>query len=397
MKYEALQQAFCALYGDGPVRIFQSAGRINLIGEHIDYNGGLVFPAAIALRSACAIRPREDGLVRLASTSCPHRAEARTGSLAGHGGLPWGGYQIGMLHVMEQAGYRLTGMDMLFDETVPHGGGLSASAAIELATGIAAATLSRERGGPEIDLLALAKLGQKAENEYMGMNCGIMDQFASAMGKKGHAMLLDTAAVRCEYAPVELEKQGLCLCIMNTNKPHSLVTSAYNERRAECELALAQLREHVDIEHICALSPEAFEPLRERIRDEKARMRATHAVYENARTKAAYAALCGGDMRRFGALLIEGHASMRDLYEATGAELDAIVDAALRQPGVLGARMMGGGFGGCAIALLEAEKLDAFKEAVAADYSAKTGYTPSFYPAELDDGAREVLDFTAEG
>ena len=394
MLYKELKRAFCELYGDGPVRIFKSAGRINLIGEHIDFSGGFVFPAAIALRSACAVRERGDGVIRLASTSCKHRVEAHISKLNGHSKLPWGGYQLGMLYMMQQAGYDITGMDMLFDETVPHGGGLSASAAIELATGIAAATLSKENSGTAIDLVELAKLGQKDENEYMGMNCGIMDQFASAMGKKGYAMLLDTAAVTCEYAPVDLSKDGLCLCIMNTNKPHSLVTSAYNDRRADCERALAQLQAYKPLAHLCDLSPEEFEEAKSFIKDENALKRATHAVYENQRTKDAYAALCAGDMSEFGNLLIEGHASMRDLYEATGPELDAIVDAALAQPGVIGARMMGGGFGGCALALLRQAALGNFKAGVSQRYKDRIGYAPSFYPADIDDGAKEITDFS---
>lgn len=391
MKYEELTKEFCSLYGNGPVRIFKSAARINLIGEHIDFSGGLVFPAAISLRSACALRERTDGVIRLASTSCEHRVECRVDDLAGHSDLPWGGYQLGMLCLMQQSGYTIVGMDMLFDETVPHGGGLSASAAIELATGIAAATLSSEKSGTPIDRVELSKLGQRAENEYMGMNCGIMDQFASAMGKKGHAMLLDTAAVTCEYAPVDMEKDGLCLCIMNTNKPHNLVCSPYNARRADCEAALTDIRAIRPLENLCDLSPEEFEKVKHAIKTENSLKRATHAIYENQRTKDAYKALCAGDMNTFGKILIEGHASMRDLYEATGPELDAIVDAALAQRGVLGARMMGGGYGGCAIALLDKERLPEFQKAVAAEYTEKIGYVPSFYPAELDDGALEIL------
>lgn len=392
MNNQELKSAFCALYGQGPVRLFKSAARINLIGEHIDYSGGFVFPAAIALRSACALRVRTDNVIRMASTSCDYKVEVTTDALEGHADLPWGAYQVGMLSIMQREGFRIFGMDMLFDETVPHGGGLSASAAIELATGIAAATLSHEAAGTPIDKVQLALFGQRAENEYVGCNCGIMDQFASAMGKKGQAMLLDCANVTCEYAPVELQRDGLCLCIMNTNKPHSLVTSAYNERRASCEDALRDLRSVRPLKHLCDLSPDEFEELKAHIKNPESRMRATHAVYENQRTKDAFAALCAGDMEKFGKLLVEAHASMRDLYEATGTELDAIVDAALSQPGVIGARMMGGGFGGCAIALLKEDNLEAFTTAVAEAYTAKTGFVPSFYPAEIDDGAMEIIE-----
>ncbi|MCE5236195.1 MAG: galactokinase [Eubacteriales bacterium] len=393
MELSELKVKFTELYGGetGDVRLFLAPARINLIGEHIDYNGGFVFPAAIELRSACAVRVREDGVLNLASTSCEHRVHADISELKGYGKLKWGGYQMGVLSIMKDMGYAVCGMDMLFDETVPHGGGLSASAAIELATAIAAATVSKERAGTKIDRVELALIGQRAENEYVGMNCGIMDQYASAMGKRGHAMLLDCAKLTSRYARVELEPQGLALVIMNTNKPHSLITSAYNERRAECEEALADLKKAVDISHLCDLDEAGFKAHKGAIRRGACRKRAEHAVYENQRTLRAFDALNAGDTALFGALLTASHESLRDLYEVTGAELDAIVDAALAQSCCTGARMMGGGFGGCALALVRMGEQAAFKKAVGERYQNTTGYVPSFYETGIDDGAREVL------
>jgi galactokinase len=393
MELGELKQKFVELYGgeSADVRLFLSPARINLIGEHIDYNGGFVFPAAIELRSACAVRVRSDNQVNLMSTSCSHRVHANTENLKGYAKLPWGNYQMGVLSIMKDMGYAVYGMDMLFDETVPHGGGLSASAAIELAAAIAVATVSNERNGTKIDKVELAIIGQRAENEYVGMNCGIMDQYASAMGKRGHAMLLDCAKLTSRYARVDLQIHKLKLIIMNTNKPHSLITSAYNVRRAECEEALSDFKKVLPIEHICDLDEAEFEANKSLIRRDVCARRAEHAVYENQRTLRAFDALNEGDLMLFGKLLIDSHTSLRDLYEVTGAELDAIVDAALTQSSCIGARMMGGGFGGCALALIKEGSEEAFKNAVAERYEKVTGYVPAFYETGIDDGAREVL------
>jgi len=393
MELGELKQKFIELYGgeEKDVRLFLSPARINLIGEHIDYNGGFVFPAAIELRSACAMRVRIDGQINLASTSCSHCVHANVENLEGYAELPWGNYQMGVLSIMKDMGYAVYGMDMLFDETVPHGGGLSASAAIELATAIAVATVSSELNGTKIDKVKLAIIGQRAENEYVGMNCGIMDQYASAMGKRGHAMLLDCAKLTSRYARMGLQPHGLKLIIMNTNKPHSLITSAYNIRRAECEEALADLKKELSIEHLCDLAEAEFEASKPLIQREICKRRAEHAVYENQRTLRAFDALSTGDLTRFGKLLTASHESLRDLYEVTGAELDAIVDAALAQSSCIGARMMGGGFGGCALALIKEGSEEAFKNSVCERYEKVTGYVPDFYETGIDDGAREVL------
>jgi galactokinase len=393
MELGELKQKFIKLYGGDQkdVRLFLSPARINLIGEHIDYNGGFVFPAAIELHSACAMHMRTDGQINLASTSCDHRVHANVENLKGYFKLPWGNYQIGVLSIMKDMGYAVYGMDMLFDETVPHGGGLSASAAIELATAIAVATVSSECIGTKIDKVELAIIGQRAENEYVGMNCGIMDQYASAMGKRGHAMLLDCAKLTSRYARVDLQPHGLKLVIMNTNKPHSLITSAYNVRRAECEEALTDLKKTLPIEHLCDLNEAEFEVNKSLIQREVCARRAEHAIYENQRTLRAFDALNNGDLARFGKLLTASHESLRDLYEVTGAELDTIVDAALTQSSCIGARMMGGGFGGCALALIKEGSEEAFKNAVGEHYEKSTGYVPTFYETGIDDGAREVL------
>ena len=391
MQYDELIQKFTELYGGGePPRLFAGPARINLIGEHIDYNGGMVFPAAVDLRSACAVRARTDGRIRLASTSTDYRVDAAIDELADKNRLPWGSYQLGVIYLMRKAGYAVPGMDMLFDETVPHGGGLSASAAIELATAVACASYSHERAGTDIDMVELAKLGRRAENEYIGMNCGIMDQFASAMGRKDSAILLDCATLEYRYAPVDFAAAGLAPVIMNTNKPHNLVVSAYNTRLVECGQALADIRTVRDIDALCELSIEQFREVEGVIRDKKCRDRAEHAVYENRRTYEAFDALNSGDMQKFGALLTASHESLKNLYEVTGKELDSIVYAALDESCCIGARMMGGGFGGCAIALVEEKSLERFMRRVGEKYKSAVGLDAAFYGVSISDGAREI-------
>ena len=396
MEYGRLVSKFADLYGGGSVRLFIGPARINLIGEHIDYNGGAVFPAAIDLRSACAVRPRGDNKLRLASTSWLDKVEADLHSLSDKNRIPWGSYQLGVIHLMLEAGYDIPGMDMLFDETVPHGGGLSASAAIELATAAACAAFSHERSGTGVDMIELAKIGRRVENEYIGMNCGIMDQFASAMGKKDHAMLLNCATLDFSYAPVDFTAHGVTPVIMNTCKPHNLVVSAYNTRLSECRESLSDLQRVMDIHELCELTPDAFHEAENAITRKVCRDRARHAVYENRRTHAAFDALTTGDIPRFSRLLIESHESLKNLYEVTGPELDSIVYAALAQPSCTGARMMGGGFGGCAIALVKAGSEEAFTAATSERYKRETGLTPAFYNVCISDGARELLFFEKE-
>lgn len=387
MEIAKLREKFCELFGEGETRVFIGPARVNLIGEHIDYNGGNVFPCAISLRSACVARKRNDNIIRLASTSYPEIVTADINKLEDYKKLEWGNYQLGVAYCIQQEGHEICGMDMLFDETVPHASGLSSSAAIELATGRAIAALS----GIEIDPVRMAQLGQMAENNYVGMNCGIMDQFASSLGKKGCAILLNCGTLDYEYAPFNLEEKGLRLIIMNTKKPRSLITSAYNTRRAECETALMELQEGCDAEFLCDITPDMFEELARLITKPDNVKRALHVITENQRTKDAIAALNAGDIEKFGQLMVESHVSLRDLYEVTGLELDSIVEAALKQEGVLGARMTGAGFGGCALAIVKEECVDEFIKNVSAEYTEKTGYSGEFYIAEIADGAGEVF------
>ncbi|MBE5759731.1 MAG: galactokinase [Clostridiales bacterium] len=388
MQIAQLKEKFVEIFGEGEARVFIGPARVNLIGEHIDYNGGNVFPCAISLRSACVARKRDDKIIRLASTSYPHIVTAEIDKLEEYKNLEWGNYQLGVAYCLMQDGHEICGMDMLFDETVPHASGLSSSAAIEMAMGMATAALS----GFEVDGVRMAQIGQMAENNYVGMNCGIMDQFASRMGKKGSAILLNCGTLEYEYAPFNLEEKGLRLIIMNTKKPRSLITSAYNTRRAECEEALRELQEGCDCEFICDLTPEMFEELARLITKPTNVKRALHCVMENQRTKDAIAALNAGDIEAFGSLMVESHVSLRDLYEVSGIELDTMVEAALKQEGVLGARMTGAGFGGCALAIVKEECVDKFIENVGKEYNEKIGYVAEFYIAEIADGAGELVD-----
>lgn len=392
MEFTQLNDLFLKIFGPGPTRTFAAPARVNLIGEHTDHQGGYVLPCALHMRSACVVRPRDDGRLRIAASDLPGMVEADVSDLAGYGNIPWGAYQIGVAYIMRQRGYHVTGMDMLFDETVPHGSGLSSSAAIEVATAIAIATLSGERDGTKIDLPALALIAQSAENDYVGMNCGIMDQFASAMGKKDHAIFLRCADLSFRYIPVKWAEQSVALMICNTNKPRSLIESAYNKRREECDIAFRAVREKAGIRYLARMTPRSFEEHKSMIGDPVALKRARHVVYENDRTVRACELLEKGDFVAFGELMNRSHDSLRDDFEVTGAELDAMVEAARAQKGVLGARMTGAGFGGCAIALVKDEDCDSFIFNVSKTYENRTGYKASFYRAQVSDGAREIRD-----
>ncbi len=389
MELDQLNRLFVELFGKGPARTFVAPARVNLIGEHTDHQGGFVLPCAIHMRSACVVRTRNDGLLRIAASDLPGVVEAEISDLSGYARIPWGAYQIGVAHIMKQRGYHVTGMDMLFDETVPHGSGLSSSAAIEVATAFAIAVLSAETAGTAIDIPELAMISQSAENDYVGMNCGIMDQFASAMGRKDHAIFLRCADLTYRYVPVKLRDQGITLMICNTNKPRSLITSAYNTRRAECERAFLALRDGSNITYLAQMTPESFEENKSRIDDPVALKRARHVIYENNRTIRACEFLEKADFNAFGELMNASHDSLRDDFEVTGPELDAMVEAARSQKGVLGARMTGAGFGGCSIALVRDEECDSFVENVSRKYRCQTGYSASFYRAQISDGVHE--------
>lgn len=389
MDFALMKDKFEKLFGKGEPRLFIGPARINLIGEHTDHQGGYVLPCAISLRSACLVRTRSDGIIRLAATDLPGIVEAGVEDLSGYASIPWGGYPIGVAYIMKNKGYFVGGMDMLFDETVPHGSGLSSSAAIEVATATAIATISSERAGTPIDMTEIALIGKETENKYIGMDCGIMDQFSSAMGKKDHAIFLRCSDLSYRYVSADFASQGYTLMICNTGKPRALVKSAYNTRLAECKTALLAMRDAAKISCLADLSPEMFEEYSSLIQDPIAEKRARHVVYENDRTRRACDFLENGELFEFGRLMDESHRSLKTLFEVTGEELDVMVDAARAQKGVIGARMTGAGFGGCAIALVEEKYETAFIDNVSRIYAGATGYHPEFYPAAIADGAGE--------
>lgn len=388
MTNQELLSKFIALYGgtaDG-IRLFQAPGRINLIGEHIDYNGGHVFPAALDMNNTVVARLNGTGTIRLAATDLPDRVEADLSSLEQYRRLRWGNYQCGVASVLQRAGYSVPGCDLLYHGTVPFGAGLSSSASIEVATAVALATLG---GRTELDMAKIAVLCQRAENEYVGMNCGIMDQFVSAMAKKNHALFLDCNTLDYRHVPLELGEYTIV--ITNTNAPHKLTDSQYNLRRSECEEALSVINHNGgDYQNLCSIKTDGLETFRPFFANETLYRRARHCVTEEARTLASLKALENGDIVAFGKLLCEANRSIRDDYEATGPELDAAFDIATGIEGVIGSRMTGGGFGGCNISIVEKSKVAAFKQRLAAEYEKRIGYAPAFYQSDAGDGAGEI-------
>lgn len=385
MNIQELKVKFAELYGDGEARVFHSPGRVNLIGEHIDYNGGFVFPCALEFGTYGLVRERNDGKVNFASTNFDLRVSVDINNIVYKEEDDWANYPKGVMKVMADAGFKLGGMDILISGNIPNGAGLSSSASLEVLTAVIVDTLFN---GGNADRVELVKISQKAENTFVGVNCGIMDQFAVGMGKKNKAILLDCATIKYDYASVELG--DYTLVIMNTNKRRALNESKYNERRAECDEALAVLQQEVDIKALCDLTGEQFDKLGHLLTKENVRNRAKHAVYENERTKKAYEALNAGKINEFGELLTASHNSLRDLYEVTGKELDTIVAESLKVSGCIGARMTGAGFGGCAIALVKKGSVDSFMEQVKKNYSELIGYEPSFYLSGIGQGTEEV-------
>lgn len=385
MDIKKLKEKFIKLYGEGYMRTFFSAGRVNLIGEHIDYNGGNVFPCALNFGTLGCVRKRKDKKVNLASTNIPLKISIDLDNIKYKKEDGWGNYPKGVIKEIIDKGYKVGGMDILVSGSIPNGAGLSSSASLEL---LIAIMINNIFNNGKLDKIELIKLSQKAENDFVGLNCGIMDQFAVAMGKKDRAILLDCNTLEYKYAPVNLK--NYVITIMNTNKRRELSDSKYNERRLECEKALKIINTKKKINYLCELSLEEFEGLKNLIEDKIILNRATHVVYENERVKKAYDLLLKGNIDEFGKLLIESHFSLRDLYEVTGKELDVIVDEALKVPGCIGARMTGAGFGGCAIALVEKNKLDLFKEEVSNNYNNIIGYKPDFYTSEIGEGTYEI-------
>ncbi len=368
------------------VRVFAAPARINLIGEHIDYNGGKVFPVALDRYLYAAIRKRNDDSIIVRNMDLPGEFRTTLGSpFVANANGDYVKYLNGILFGVQKAkGVLGSGFEMLLFSTVPMGAGVSSSAALELCFSYALSELY----GLGIDRLDLVKISQKAEHDFAGVQCGIMDQFAVAFGKKDNAILLDTASLEYELVPLLLGDYRIVL--MNSNKPRALADSKYNERLAECRRGLAELQNIVSIKNLCELSNRQFEEYSASIGDETVRRRVRHCVSENVRVLQSVDALKAGDLRSFGKLMCESHCSLRDDYEVSGSALDALYDEAMLQEGCLGARMTGAGFGGCAIALVHKDRVDAFIREVALGYMAKTSIEARFYIAGTGEGAHEI-------
>lgn len=356
-----------------------AAGRVNIIGEHIDYCGGKVFPAALSLKNTVYVRGNGTDKINLSWTTLPDKVSLDTENLLQYKSLKYGNYQAGSALMWQQSGKKLVGCDMVQDCTVPFGSGLSSSAAIEVSTITALAAVA----GEEIEPVNIALLAQKAEREFAGVNCGIMDQYASACGKKGNAMLLDCKTLECKYVPVKMGAYSLV--IINCNKPHNLVESKYNERRAETDEGLKILKEIAGISCLADLTVKQFDRCASLLHN-KIRYRVKHVVEECERVNLAQKAMRAGDMLTLGNLLNESHTSLRYLYEVTGKELDALATAAQSHPACAGSRMTGGGFGGCTISIVKTEAVEDFKKYVLEKYEKATGYKATCYDAEISDG-----------
>lgn len=371
----------------GEVRAFFSPGRINLIGEHTDYNGGHVFPCAITYGTYGIVRKRNDNLIRLYSMDFSKRGiiEFTLNNLEYQKQHNWANYPKGMIHYIQEAGWKLpAGVEVLIYGNIPNGAGLSSSASLEMLMGVIVDQLFAFN----IDRIDLVKLGKKVENEFIGVNSGIMDQFAVGMGKENSGILLDCNTLTYEYAPLNLTDHQII--IMNTNKRRELADSKYNERRGECESALTFLQKELDIQSLGDLTEEEFKKHKHLIPEGVLQRRAKHAVYENQRTLKALHGLRAGNLEIFGLLMNDSHHSLRDDYEVTGVELDTLVEAAWQQEGTVGARMTGAGFGGCAIALVEKGQSDAFIENVGNKYKEAIGYEADFYIASIGEGTKEI-------
>ena len=389
MTEKELVEKFGEIYGpEGEIRVYFAPGRVNLIGEHTDYNGGHVFPCALTIGTYLAARKRKDRNLKFYSVN-----------LAGMGAIQisldnlkpkengeWTNYPAGVIWAFEGRGMKLDcGLDIAIYGNIPNGSGLSSSASLEVVTGY----MLKDMFGFDVSNQDIALIGQYSENNFNGCNCGIMDQFASAMGKKDHAIFLDTSDLSYAYAPIVLD--GAKIVVTNSKVKHRLVTSAYNDRRNESAKALADLQEVCGIESLGELTCEEFERFKSSIKDETNRRRAKHAVYENQRTIQAVEALKNKDLVTFGKLMNASHVSLRDDYETSCEECDILAEEAWKTPGVIGSRITGGGFGGCTVSIVEDEAIDSFKENLTKVYEEKVGKTPEFYVVEIGDGPARLV------
>lgn len=380
---------FAELFGSADLaRFYFSPGRVNLIGEHTDYNGGHVFPCALTIGTYGAARRREDRLIHFYSMNLDRFGvvEVSLDDLSYNSKYNWANYPLGVVWAFAEKGYPLeSGFDMVIWGNIPNGSGLSSSASLEVLTGVILTDLF---GITSLNMTDLALIGQYSENNFNGCNCGIMDQFAVAMGKKDNAIFLDTSTLKFEYAPIELEDAKII--ITNSKVKHSLVDSAYNDRRQECSDALAALQRELDIESLGDLSPADFEANKGLITDPVQQKRAKHAVYENQRTIDAVAALRAGNINRFGELMNQSHISLRDDYAVSCDEIDILVDLAWKIPGVIGSRITGGGFGGCTVSIVKNDSVDIFIESIGKAYKEKVGHEAEFYTVQIGNGASRL-------
>lgn len=385
---DIILKKFGEVYGTTEgARAFFAPGRVNLIGEHTDYNGGHVFPCALTIGTYAVARKRNDRKLRFFSMNFEHLGiiESSLDELKPMKEAGWTNYPKGVMWAFGERGMHLgCGLDILLNGNIPNGSGLSSSASVEVVTGFILKSLY----GFDVSNQDLALIGQFSENNFNGVNCGIMDQFAIAMGKKDNAIFLDTATLEYEYAPVKL--QGAKIVISCSNKKRGLGSSKYNERRSECEMALSEIQSGMGIKTLGDLTEEQFESVKMAIKDEDRRKRAKHAVYENQRTIKAVEALKANDIALFGKLMNESHVSLRDDYEVTGEELDTLVEAAWKIDGVIGSRMTGAGFGGCTVSIVKDEAVDRFIDQVGKTYKETIGYAADFYVVEIGSGPCEL-------
>ena len=373
--------------GDGEIGVYFAPGRVNMIGEHTDYNGGHVFPCALTIGTYGVARKRNDDKLRFYSMNFEKLGvlEASVNDLKPEKEADWTNYPKGVMWAFGEKGMKVTqGMDLLLFGNIPNGSGLSSSASVEVLTGF----ILKDMFGFDVTNQDLALIGQYSENKFNGVNCGIMDQFAIAMGKAGHAIFLDTATLEYEYAPIKLENAKIVISC--SNKKRGLGDSKYNERREEYETALAEIQTVAGISSLGDLTEEQFEQCKNSIKDEVRKMRAKHAVYENQRTIKAVEALKNNDLKLFGELMNASHVSLRDDYEVTGVELDTLVEEAWKIDGVIGSRMTGAGFGGCTVSIVKDEAVDRFIEQVGKAYKEKIGYAADFYVVEIGDGPAKL-------
>lgn len=387
MEIRELKQTFAKAYGKEATAVYFSPGRVNLIGEHTDYNGGSVFPCALSFGTYLLLAPNGTQTMRFKSLNMPEVVEVPVDKMTEPlPGKSWVNYPMGCFAWYVRQGHKFDqGLDVLIWGNVPAGAGLSSSAALE----VVAAFAANDYLGLNYNHTDFAKIGQLAEHEFAGVNCGIMDQFASSWGKKDHAIHLNCDTLEFEHVPVKLN--GIKVVIANTHSPHHLDSGAYNDRVAQCQLALQQLRKvKPELKNLAELTVAEFEKIENAITDPVAHKRARHVVGEVQRTSDAVKALKAGDIQKFGKLMNASHVSLRDDYDVTGLQLDTMAEEAWKVPGVLGSRMTGGGFGGCTVSLVKEEAIEQFKKQVGENYERITGIKPEFYVAEISDGARRL-------